>query len=108
MRVPPYELGCDRLDGVRDREVALLVRDLREEHDLEQQVAELLAQLGGVAAVDRLERLVRLFEQERAQRLQRLLTIPRAPAGGPERAHDVHELSEAFAGRVHGLSAGVG
>ena len=82
MRVPAYELGGDCLDGVGDREVALLVRDLREEHDLEEQVAELLAEPGGVAAVDRLERLVGLLEQERAQRLQRLLAIPRAAAGG--------------------------
>ena len=59
-----------------------LVRDLREEHDLEEQVAELLAQPGRVAAIERVERLVGLLEQERAERRERLLAIPRAARRG--------------------------
>ena len=47
--------------------------DARVEDDLHQQVAELLAQVVAVAAVERLEGLVRLLEQVVAQRLVRLL-----------------------------------
>ena len=85
----------------RDRELAALVGDLGEEHGLEQEVAELLAQLRGTAALDGLEHLVGFLEHERPQRGLRLLAVPRAAVGRPQRPHDVDQPVEPFTGRSH-------
>ena len=65
------------LQRVGDGEAPLVGLDLRQEHPLEQQVADLAAQGLVIAVVDRVEHLVGLFEHEPAQRLNRLLAIPR-------------------------------
>ena len=69
-----------------------LLGDRRVEVDLQQQVAELLTQVLGVAGVDRLEGLVRLLEQVARQRAVCLLCLPRAL--GPQSAHHRDELDE--------------
>ena len=51
------------------------------EHDLQQQVAELLAHLVDVVEVEGVQRLMRFFEQITSQGLMRLLAVPRAALG---------------------------
>src|SRR6266496_940683 len=60
------ELAGDRLGDVLEGELPRLLRELRLEDDLEEQVAQLLAVLAGIAGVDGLEDLVRLLEHVRA------------------------------------------
>ena len=74
-----------------------LLGDHRVEVDLQQQVAELLAQvLASVAGVDRLEGLVGLLEQVARQRPVGLLALPRALGAQP--AHHRQELQQRLAG----------
>ena len=50
VRVTTHELVADRVDGVADREVAGLLADPGQEHRLEQEVAELFAEVFRLAA----------------------------------------------------------
>ena len=75
-----HHLVADGADDVGDREALLLRGHLGVEHDLQQQIAELGAQLAVVARVDRLDDLVRLLDQIRLDRVVRLLAVPRAAA----------------------------
>ena len=103
VRMTAHELVADRVDGVADREVAGLLADPRQEHRLEQEVAELLAEMRRLAALDRLEHLVGLLEHERTQRRVRLLAVPRAPVRRAQRAHDLDQTLESLAHTVdHG------
>ena len=79
MWVTPDELLIETACDIVDIEGAVLVRELRVQRDLQQQVAELIAQRLAVAGVERLEGLVRLFEQERPQGRVGLLLVPRTP-----------------------------
>ena len=88
VRMPADQLVGDRLDRIGDREASLLLADLRQEHRLEQEVAELVLERVVIAAIERVEQLVGLLQHERPQRLQRLLAIPRAAVLGAQRAHD--------------------
>jgi len=54
------------------------VSELRVDRDLEQEIAELLAQPLEITGIERLERFVRLFKEMRAQRRMGLLAVPRA------------------------------
>ena len=74
----PQQLVADRGDDIGEREIPGLVRDLRVERDLQQQVAEFVAQVRMIAAVDRIDDLVGLLDRARRNRLERLLDIPRA------------------------------
>jgi hypothetical protein len=86
VRVPADQLGDDpRRDLVDpERGVRVLTRDPGVEDDLQQQVAELLAQVvavaGGRQVLDGLHHLVALLEQVRQQRGVRLLGVPGAAA----------------------------
>lgn len=77
----------------------MLLREPRVEDDLEQQVAELLAQRGTVAVLDGLDDLEDLLHRVRQQRLVRLLRVPRAAAGRAQAVHDRHEVGEGRQGR---------
>ena len=92
--MPADQLVADAVDRVAQREVPGLVADLRQEHGLEEEVAQLLAQVGRRAVLDGVEHLVGLLEHERAQRGERLLAIPRTAVGGAQRAHDVEQALE--------------
>ena len=102
MRVARDELVRDRVRDVGELELALLLRELGLEHDLEQEVAELLTVLARVARVDRLEHLVRLLEHVRSQAPQRLLAVPRAAVGPAEPLHDPEETFDGIGGARHG------
>ena len=69
-------------------EDAVLGRVLGVEHDLQQQVAELLGELRRRALLERVVDLVRLLEQELAQRQVVLLAIPRAAIGRAQARHE--------------------
>ena len=62
------ELVDDGLEGVGDVELAFLVAELREEHTLEDQVADLPTECLRIVAIDGVEYLVRLFQNERTER----------------------------------------
>lgn len=64
------------------------------EDDLQEDIAELVADRVGVATVDRLEELVRLLEEVTRQGLVRLLTVPRTPAGPAQSGHHLDEIEE--------------
>ena len=74
---------------------SLLDSDLRLQRDLQQQIAQLLRQLAGVARVERVDDLVRLLDHEPSQRLVRLLAIPRTAVGRAQPSDDVAERVEA-------------
>ena len=96
VRVAPVQLR-DQVGGdVLDVEAAGLRGDLRVEVDLQQQVAELLAQVLEVTGVDGLERLVGLLEEVAGERAVRLLALPGALGAQP--AHHRQELQQRLAG----------
>ena len=94
VRVALDHLARDALrDGV-DAEPAALFGELREKEDLEEQVAQLVAQGLRGAAVERGERLVGLLEQVRLQGFEGLLAVPRAlaPQAGDERDEPIERF----------------
>ena len=101
VRVAPHQLCRDAVDRIGDGEVALLLGDARQEHDLEEQVAKLLAQAGLVAGVERFQRLVGFLQQEGPQAGQRLHAVPRAAVGPAQGGHDADEIVEASASSGH-------
>src|SRR6185503_11621752 len=79
-----HELLAEAAGDVAHAERAFLVRELRMDGDLEEEVTELVAEPVEIAGVERLERLVRLLEEVWAQARVRLLFVPRAPVGRAE------------------------
>jgi hypothetical protein len=67
------------------------------EHDLQQHVAELVADRVGVVGVDRLEQLVGLLQQVAGERAMRLFRIPRTPTGTPQARHHADHVEHTFA-----------
>ncbi len=73
---------------------SVLGSHLRVEDDLQEEIAELVADRVGVTTVDRLEELVRLLKEVARQGLVALLTVPRTPAGPAQPGHHLHEIEE--------------
>ena len=88
-------------EGVGDGECPHVGGHLREEHALEDVVADLFAQRREIAALDRIDDLVGLLEHVLAERLQRLLAVPRASLGRAQRGHDLDEAGELGSGVRH-------
>ena len=83
-----------RVHGARDLlEISLapLVQEQREEIDLEEKIAELVTEFGGVVRLRGVGDLVRLLDRVRDDRPRCLLAIPRAVA-----AQSLGELLELF------------
>jgi hypothetical protein len=103
VRVASYQLvdqtGRDVVDGPA-LALGQVLGQSGVERDLEQDVAELLAQRIEVSILDRLERLVSLFQQVRRKRGVRLLGVPRTPARGPEPVHRGDHVEQPRAGRL--------
>jgi hypothetical protein len=97
VRVAADQLRREVARDVAQVERALLARELGVDDDLEEQVAELLAQPAAVAGVERVEDLVRLLEDERPQARVRLLAVPGAAVGRAQAVGDVRELRERLA-----------
>ena len=90
MRMPAHELLGDRLHHVAEVEGALFLRHAGMEHDLQQEVAQFLAQIGQVAAGDGVGDLIGLFERVGRNGRKILLQVPRAAgAGRAQRRHDL-------------------
>ena len=69
------------------------------EHDLEQQVAQLVAQVGEIAAGDGVGDLVGLFERVGRDGRKVLLQVPGAAgAGRPQRRHDLEQPADVAGG----------
>ena len=102
--MPAHDLGHDRSLDIRQVEDARLRRVLGVEHDLEQQVAQLLGELGPDRLIERVVDLVRLLQQERPQRAVVLLPVPGAATGRPQPRHEPGEAPGA--GRVEQVGDG--
>ena len=97
VRMAVDELLDEPSGDVVDVPAALVGGDLRMEDHLEQHVAELVADRGVVARVDRLDQLVRLLQQVPGEGAVGLLGVPRTPARAAEPRHDPHEIEQPLA-----------
>ena len=97
MGVTPDQLLRDGLDHVAEIEGALFLRHAGVEHDLQQQVAQFLAQIRKIVARDGVGDLVGFFERVGRDGLEVLLEIPRtAGAGRAQRRHDLDQPGHVF------------
>ena len=78
MRMPPDQLLGDRLHHVAEIERALLLGHAGVEHDLQQQVAQFVAQVVEIAALDRVGDLVGFLDRVGRDGREVLLQVPRA------------------------------
>ena len=95
--VAAHELVADGGDHVVGPERSLGARELGLEDDLEEQVAELGAELLAVAVVDGVDDLARLLEHVAAERGEGLLAVPGAAVGGEQALHQLDEAGEGAA-----------
>ncbi|CAM5557741.1 hypothetical protein SCALM49S_00529 [Streptomyces californicus] len=80
------------------RLLGILLRDARVEDDLEQDVAQLLAQFVPVAVLDRLDQFVRLLDRVLGESPVRLARGPRALP--PDAVHDLDQVEQPGPGQV--------
>src|ERR1700733_6986539 len=98
MRMSSHQFGGDGLDDTAEIKQARLFGHACVKDDLQQEVAEFLAQIFGCAALN----CVGLFDREGRDRGEGLLNVPRAAADGiAQRRHDVDQATN-VAGRLHG------
>ena len=83
VRVPPHELGVDPSRDPGEVAGAALLEQEREEDRLEEEVSELVDELGVVAGHGRVGYLVRLLDRVRDDRPLRLRAVPGAVAPQP-------------------------
>ena len=76
MWVPPYELHVDVPRDLRDIPLAVLRKEQGQQVDLEEEIAELVEELGRVAGEGGVGHLVSLFDRVRHDRPRGLLTVP--------------------------------
>jgi hypothetical protein len=92
-------LRADGVGDVGEIEQPLLLRHLRMEHHLQQQVAQFVAQIGPVAAVDRVGDFVGFLDRISRDGREVLLHVPRAtPFGIAQAHHDREQVVEAVSG----------
>ena len=82
VRVAADHLRRDRLDDVAEGERAGLLGHARVIDDLQQEIAELVLEVGEIAARDRVGDLVGLLDRVGRDRRERLLEVPRAAGAG--------------------------
>src|ERR1700761_7259086 len=98
----PDHLLRDRLDHVAEGEYALFLGHAGVEHDLQQEVAEFVAEIAEIIARDRVGDLIGLLDGVGRDARKILLEVPRAAgAGGAQLRHDVEQGLD-IAGRGHG------
>ena len=99
-----------RLDHVAEIEGALLLRHAGVEDDLQQQIAELVLQVGEIVARDGVGDLVGFLERIGRDGPEILLQVPRAAAAGrAQRRHDLDQAGNVAGGLHRGWTlAGVG
>src|SRR6185312_9391468 len=97
VRVPPDELVHESRRHVVHVPHARIGGDLRVEDDLQQDVAEFVADRVPVAGVDGGDDFVRLLEQVTGEALVRLLGVPRTAAGTAQPRHHTNEIQQPLA-----------
>ena len=99
--MPTDQLGGDRLDHAAEVEASLLFGHTGVEDDLQQEIAEFVAQIREIAALHRIGDFVGFLEREGHDRGERLFEVP-GTAGpvSPQRRHDLDQTSD-FARRPH-------
>src|SRR5262249_39289079 len=99
----PDELLGQDLHDIAEVEGALLLRHAGVEYDLEQEVAQLVAQVVEVATHNGVGNLVRLLDGVGGDGREALLEVPRTTASGcAQRRHDLDEPG-GVARRGHGV-----
>ena len=101
----PHQLVGDGARHVGERKRPLSAAISAWNSDLQQHVAELVAERRRVALVDGVEHLVGLLDEVRAQALVRLLAIPRTAARGAQARHDVDQAAAGSRASRHRPSA---
>ena len=86
------ELGVDIACHIGQRKLAGVRRNLRMQHYLHEYVAQLLAQMRGVVALDAVERLVGLLDHVFANAAVRLLAVPRTAVGLTQAPDGLHQM----------------
>jgi hypothetical protein len=74
----PLHLVADSVHDIVKRKSALLAPEVRMKHYLKQQIAQFVAQVSEVVALDSIGYFVRLLDRIRRNRAEILLEIPRA------------------------------
>src|SRR3989304_2009341 len=92
VRMPANELFSKRLDDVAEIESAFLFGHARVEHDLEQEVAELVLEVVAVAARNRVGNLIGFLDGVGRDGREGLLEVP--GASGARRAQPRHDLDQ--------------
>src|SRR5436309_7985851 len=98
VRVPPHQLLVHVPGHGLQSAAAFLLEEEREEIHLEQEVAELVEELGRIVREGGVGDLVRLLDRVRHDRARRLLTVPRALA--PQPPGQLLEVEESLRERV--------
>ncbi len=93
-----HQVARDVVD--RPRLVGAFLGDAGVEHDLQEDVAQLLAQRFGVVVLEGLQRLVGLLEQVRRQAGVGLFGVPRTTTGRPQPVHHRDDVEQPGTGRV--------
>ncbi len=96
VRMPRFHLCADRGDHIGEAEQTGFLGDARVKHDLEQQIAKLVAQGGHVVTLDRVGNLIGFLDRVRRDRGEALREIPFAAAMRITQA--CHNPEEAFEG----------
>ena len=92
MRMPPDHLARDRLDHVAERERILLLGHAGMIHHLQQEIAELVAEIVEIAARDGVGDLIGFLDGVGRDGRKILLEVPRAAAvGRAQRRHDLEQ-----------------
>ncbi len=103
MRVPPHQFRVQVGGYVANVEVASLRRHLCIEQHLQQQVAQLILQIGPCAALDRVEDFVGLFQCVPLDRVEGLFAVPRASARPSQPRHNRNRVRQRLSGTSYKL-----
>ena len=94
MRVAADQLAVEACDHIRDGEVAGLARHLGIKEHLQQEVAQFLAQIIPMPALDGVEDLVGFLKGIFPDGVEALLAIPGTAIGAAQPGHDAHGFGE--------------
>jgi hypothetical protein len=104
VRMPLGQLLCQPIQHLPDGEMFFFLRHLRVEQHLQQQVAQLIAELREIALVNRLQYFVGFLDGERLDGIESLFAVPGASPGRAQPRHDGDCLLEFFAGGAHSFT----
>ena len=102
VRMPVGHFAVDGRNHVVEREQTLLLRQLGMEHHLEQEIAEFVAQVIRLTALDGIGDLIGFFDGVRRQGAEVLLQIPGTAAFGI--AQGPHDYQQLLNRRAHSQS----